>query len=111
MEDIEEIQERAIKQQKGSQKKQKEAKNKIRREERKKFDAVKDDRSAINLKGLKPMPAGAKDYTPGQTMDPTKGLLDDKGNPLVSPNDVEIEMGSLENSSKKLLKGIDDSFE
>ena len=36
-------------------------------------------------------------------MDPTKGLLDDKGSPLVSPNEVEIEMGNIENSSQKLL--------
>ena len=104
MEDIEEIQERAIEQQKKFMKKQKEAKNKIRRAERENFVAVKDDRSTINLKGLKAMPEGAKNYTPGATVDVAKGLLDDNGQPLVDPKDVEIEMDDVNNSSKKLLK-------
>ena len=44
------------------------------------------------------------------TPNPANGLLDDNGKPLVSPNDVEIEMSDVNNSSKKLLKG-NDSFE
>ena len=56
------------------------------------------------------MPEGAKDYTPGQA-DLAKGLLDDKGQPLVSPNDVEIEMKDINNSSKKLLNAVEESFE
>ena len=56
------------------------------------------------------MPEGVKNYTPGQA-DPAKGLLDDKDKLLVSPNDVEIEMSDINNSSKKLLNGVEGSFE
>ena len=51
------------------------------------------------------MPEGAKNYTPGATVDVAKGLLDDKGQPHVDPKDVEIEMEDVNQSSKKLLKG------
>ena len=67
MEDIEEIQERAIKQQKRIQKKQKREKNKIRREEREKFKALENDLGVINMRGLKRVPAGGGWITTDET--------------------------------------------
>ena len=97
MEDIQEIQEKAMDQQKRINKVNKKEKNKLRRQERRAFKAIANDRAVINLRGVKQVPTA--------TVAPKGGEIGDEIDQLLAdPNDVELKMdGNVEDTKSKLL--------